>query len=142
MKAAIAEALQPASILEIGVRYGYSGAAFLHGAHTTYYTGLDADKISFGGAKGAFEWARKTLPSSQSELILTNTQCLDRFPGGGNMILFILMVSKMGTAHTMTWRKPSDRENTSLLTVTLGRITIFRPRMHSSRTLKMISNIA
>lgn len=82
MKAAIAEALQPKRILEIGVRYGYSGLAFLHGCPTAHYTGIDLDAESFGGTKGALDWARQHLPKAQCELILADSQAMERFPGG------------------------------------------------------------
>lgn len=82
MKAAITQALQPATILEIGVRYGYSGAAFLHGCPTAHYTGVDLDADSFGGTKGAINWARRILPDGQYELVVANTQTMTRLPGG------------------------------------------------------------
>lgn len=82
MKAAIAQAIQPSTILEIGVRYGYSGAAFLHGAPNGHYTGIDADLTSFGGAEGAINWAKKILPEKQSSFIVADSQTLKRFPGG------------------------------------------------------------
>lgn len=82
MKGAIAQALQPKTILEIGVRYGYSGAAFLHGCPAAHYTGIDLDADSFGGTKGAIDWARRILPAGQHELIVANTQSMTRLPGG------------------------------------------------------------
>lgn len=82
MKAAIAEALQPKTILEIGVRFGYSAAAFLHGAPGARYIGIDSDSPSFGGSVGALDWARATLPAGQTELIQADSQAMSRFPGG------------------------------------------------------------
>ena len=82
MKAAIAQALQPARILEIGVRYGYAAAAFLQGAPRAHYTGIDLDADSFGGERGAINWARKILPAAQHELIVADTQKMPRLPGG------------------------------------------------------------
>lgn len=82
MKAAIAAALAPQRILEIGVRFGYGGAAFLHGAPTAHYTGIDIDSDSFGGVRGALHWARRILPAAQHELIVANTQQLTTLPGG------------------------------------------------------------
>lgn len=80
LKVAIAAALQPRSILEIGVRFGYSAAAFLHGAPTAHYTGIDADTTVSGGCVGAMEWARKILPQGQFKLIRGDSQRMDRFP--------------------------------------------------------------
>jgi SAM-dependent methyltransferase len=82
MKAAIAAALAPQRILEIGVRFGYGGAAFLHGAPTAHYTGIDIDSDSFGGVRGAMDWARRILPAGQHELVVANTQHLAELPGG------------------------------------------------------------
>lgn len=82
MKAAIAAAIQPATILEIGVRYGYGAAAFLHGSPRAHYTGLDLDADCFGGEKGAINWAKNILPAGQYELVVGNSQNLRRLPGG------------------------------------------------------------
>jgi SAM-dependent methyltransferase len=82
MKAAIAHVLQPETILEIGVRFGYSGAAFLHGAPRARYTGIDLDTDTFGGEKGAISWAHRILPADRSELVVADTQKLQRLPGG------------------------------------------------------------
>lgn len=82
MKAAIAEVIQPAAILEIGVRFGYSAGAFLHGAPRASYTGLDLDADTFGGEKGAIAWARRFLAPGRDELIVADTQKLARLPGG------------------------------------------------------------
>ena len=81
LKAAIAQTIAPASILEIGVRYGYSAAAFFHGSPNTKYTGIDLDVDTFGGTKGAIAWAREILPAPQTEIILGNSQEMIRFPG-------------------------------------------------------------
>jgi hypothetical protein len=45
-KAAIAEQLQPKSIIEIGVGLGISALAFLHGCPTATYVGIDNDAES------------------------------------------------------------------------------------------------
>lgn len=82
MKWAIAKAMQPASILEIGVRYGYSARAFLDAAPKARYVGLDADLPAFGGHPGALAWARDSLKDFDVELIKENSQSLSRFPGG------------------------------------------------------------
>lgn len=81
LKAAIAQTLKPESILEIGVRYGYSAAAFLHGHPGAQFTGIDLDSDSFGGEKGAIAWARDLLPAAQTTLIVGNSQLMPRFPG-------------------------------------------------------------
>src|SRR3954470_23814078 len=79
LKAAIARIIAPTTILEIGVRYGYSARAFLHGQPTARVTGIDLDVESFGGAKSAFTWAQRILPAAQTELILGNSQTMIRF---------------------------------------------------------------
>lgn len=81
LKWAIAKALQPASILEIGVRYGYSARAFLEASPKTRYVGLDADLPTFGGHPGALAWAKESLGDFDIELIKVNSQSLSKFPG-------------------------------------------------------------
>ena len=81
LKWAIAKVLQPASILEIGVRYGYSARAFLDAAPTAHYVGLDADLPAFGGHPGALAWAAQSLKDFNIELLEENTQSLIRLPG-------------------------------------------------------------
>lgn len=82
MKAAISAVVRPATVLEIGVRHGYGAAAFLHGSPDAHYTGIDLDADSFGGEKGAIDWARRILPAGQHELIVADSQRLTRLPGG------------------------------------------------------------
>ena len=59
LKWAIARALQPRSILEIGVRYGYSAAAFLNACPRGHYLGIDLDSNTYGGVQGAIRWAQE-----------------------------------------------------------------------------------
>src|SRR5205814_10569899 len=81
LKWAIARYLRPASILEIGVRFGYSAAAFLHGSPKARYLGVDLDTDDFGGVKGAIEWARKIVAPFQAELSVADSDKMERFPG-------------------------------------------------------------
>ncbi|MEK7403806.1 MAG: class I SAM-dependent methyltransferase [Acidobacteriota bacterium] len=82
LKWAIASVLRPASILEIGVRCGYSAAAFLDAAPTASYLGIDVDEESYGGHKGALEWAGKITARFQASFLKANTQQMQRLPGG------------------------------------------------------------
>lgn len=82
LKAAIARVLQPKSILEIGVRFGYSAAAFLHGCPTASYVGIDNDSESSGGCRGAIQWARAILKGRPAEFLLQDSQAMTRLPGG------------------------------------------------------------
>jgi 2-polyprenyl-3-methyl-5-hydroxy-6-metoxy-1,4-benzoquinol methylase len=81
-KWAIGRVLQPASILEIGVRYGYSAAAFLHGSPDATYLGLDLDCDDFGGVKGAIQWARKITDRFSANFLVADSQSMNSFPGG------------------------------------------------------------
>jgi 2-polyprenyl-3-methyl-5-hydroxy-6-metoxy-1,4-benzoquinol methylase len=81
MKYAIVKALQPNSILEIGVRYGYSAITFLKAVPDAHYLGIDNDSDTFGGAKNAIIWARKITHEYDADFILEDTQTLDRLPG-------------------------------------------------------------
>lgn len=80
-KWAVAHSLQPASILEIGVRYGYSAAAFLDACPSAQYLGIDLNSEEFGGARGAIDWARRITANYSTEFIVADSQTMDRFPG-------------------------------------------------------------
>ena len=82
LKFAVAKALRPASILEIGVRFGYSAHAFLAAAPDAHYVGIDNDTSTFGGEQGALEWARRSLSRHRVELVCDDTQKLVTLPGG------------------------------------------------------------
>ena len=88
-KWAIARYLQPARILEIGVRYGYSALAFLNACPSARYLGIDLDSDLYGGAKGAIEWARRHARDFKAEFIIADSQTLDRFPGGDYDLIHI-----------------------------------------------------
>ncbi len=81
LKWAIARILMPASILEIGVRYGYSARAFLDANPHTQLVGIDADLLTFGGQPGALDWAEKSLRNFDVSFYRENTQILGRLPG-------------------------------------------------------------
>lgn len=81
LKAAIAQVLQPGTILEIGVRYGYSAHAFLHGAPQARYLGIDNNSESFGGELNALDYARSILPAAQVTIIEGDTQQMPSLPG-------------------------------------------------------------
>ncbi len=80
-KHAICRAIAPRSILEIGVRYGYSALAFLSACPDATYIGLDNDSDSFGGERGALAWARKQLAPYHAHIEIADTQRLDTLPG-------------------------------------------------------------
>lgn len=81
MKWAIAAVLQPQTILEIGVRYGYSARAFLEAVPGAKFVGIDLDSDRFGGVRGAVDWARENLRDYDCELIVADSQSMDRLPG-------------------------------------------------------------
>lgn len=82
LKRSIASELRPASILEIGVRFGYSAAAFLHANPAARYVGIDLDCDRFGGVNGAIEWARKIIAPFDATFVISDTQKMERLPGG------------------------------------------------------------
>jgi hypothetical protein len=81
LKFAIAKVLQPQSILEIGVRYGYSAITFLEACPTAKYLGIDLDVDTFGGSQGTLEWARKITKNYDATFLIADTQLMDHFPG-------------------------------------------------------------
>lgn len=80
MKYHMCKSLAPKSILEIGVRYGYSAAAFLNAAPGVQYVGIDNDSAASGGVPGAIQYARDTLKGYNVEFIIADTQTMSRFP--------------------------------------------------------------
>lgn len=81
LKSAICKAIQPQSILETGVRYGYSAITFLEAAKDASYLGIDNDSTTFGGSTSAIEWARKITEGYKAEFLITDTQAMTSFPG-------------------------------------------------------------
>jgi predicted O-methyltransferase YrrM len=81
-KARIARWLAPASLLEIGVRAGYSALAFHMGHPFTRYLGLDLDAATWGGVAGYMAEARGRLAHlcERSELLVADTQSLTVLP--------------------------------------------------------------
>jgi SAM-dependent methyltransferase len=82
LKWAIARVLQPRSILEIGVRFGYSAATFLNACPGATYLGIDNDSETYGGHKGAIQWARQITSGADVEYLIADSQQLAEFPGG------------------------------------------------------------
>lgn len=81
LKWSIARVIKPLSILEIGVRFGYSAAAFLNACPSAKYVGIDLDTDSFGGVKGAINWAKKITQPFNADFLVANTQTMEYFPG-------------------------------------------------------------
>jgi len=82
LKWAIARVLQPKSILEIGVRFGYSALAFLNASPSAQYLGIDLDVPTFGGSVGAIDRARKACSQYHAEFVIADSMKMERFPGG------------------------------------------------------------
>ena len=80
-KYAIAKLVQPKSILEIGVRFGYSARSFMMAAPDARYLGIDFDEPSWGPYQGApREWAEKRLkflyPNNKIQTLKQDSQVL------------------------------------------------------------------
>jgi predicted O-methyltransferase YrrM len=85
VKYAIARMIQPKSILEIGVRFGYSARSFLFAAPAADYFGLDIDEPSYGSYQGIpREWAelqlRRCYPDNRIQTMQMDTQMLSYSP--------------------------------------------------------------
>ena len=71
LKYALAKLIQPRSILEVGVRFGYSAQSFLFAAPTATYIGLDKDEPSWGPYKGVpRHWAHAVLRARYPDIEL------------------------------------------------------------------------
>lgn len=78
-KYVIAKLVKPDTILEIGVRFGYSARSFLFAAPHAAYLGLDVDEPSWGSYQGVpREWAEQRLkalyPDNHIRTYRMNTQ--------------------------------------------------------------------
>jgi SAM-dependent methyltransferase len=82
LKWAIARVLRPHRILEIGVRFGYSAAAFLDACPDASYLGIDNNSDTFGGQRGAIHWARRITNGMDADFLIADSQQLEEFPGG------------------------------------------------------------
>jgi len=82
LKFAISKVIKPTSILEIGVRFGYSASAFLTASPKASFLGIDINDDSFGGEIGALNWARQCLSQFDVEFLVANSQDMQTFPGG------------------------------------------------------------
>ncbi|MDB5387173.1 MAG: methyltransferase, cyclopropane fatty acid synthase [Planctomycetaceae bacterium] len=67
-KYALARLLRPASILEFGVRAGYSAFAFLSACPNGRYVGIDNNSDTHGGFSGAIEHARSLLSGFEATI--------------------------------------------------------------------------
>jgi len=79
MKYAVCKALEPKTILEIGVRYGYSAISFLSAIPDAQYLGIDTD--TFRGSKGYIQWAEKITKKYNATFFIANTQEMTVLPG-------------------------------------------------------------
>lgn len=82
LKWSISKSLHPKSILEVGVRYGYSALAFLDASPHSKYLGIDLDTNTFGGTQGAIDWAKEITKSYQASYLIADSQVMIQFPGG------------------------------------------------------------
>ncbi len=81
MKYSICKVVNPKTILEIGVRYGYSAIAFLKASSGVKYVGIDNDSDMYGEEKDAIYWAKRITKGHDTEFIFADSQDLDEFPG-------------------------------------------------------------
>jgi len=88
----IAALFSPATIAEIGVRWGYSAWSFLRACPRAEYTGFDFQRGTHGGVKGVntFDWCTEILgrdyPAADVELCLADTQTLTSLGGPYDLI--------------------------------------------------------
>jgi 2-polyprenyl-3-methyl-5-hydroxy-6-metoxy-1,4-benzoquinol methylase len=81
-KWAIAAALKPKRILEIGVRFGYSAMAFLDACPSASYLGIDINADTNGGCRDAVFWAKRQLKHRKADFLIADSQLFDVWPGG------------------------------------------------------------
>ncbi len=79
VKAAIANWLMPDTVVEIGVRAGYSALAFYAGYPYRWYRGYDSDRGDWGGVRGYCQYAEASLgqlPRLDYSITIADTQRL------------------------------------------------------------------
>lgn len=81
LKYAISKAIEAKSILETGVRFGYSAITFLEASPNATYVGIDIDSEDYGGVKGAINWAKKIMQNYKTDFIIEDTTKMTSFPG-------------------------------------------------------------
>lgn len=69
------------SIVEIGVRAGYSALAMLSAVPDATYLGIDADQGEWGGSAGYLDRAVETLKGFQATVLHVDSQLLQELPG-------------------------------------------------------------
>lgn len=93
VKYSVAEWIKPKSITEIGVRAGYSAAAFLQAGHTEIFNAIDYDDGSNGGILGFCQThARNTIETYNVKLnfrVPCNSQLLTVLPDGPSDLLHV-----------------------------------------------------
>lgn len=81
MKYAICKILNPASILEIGVRYGYSAITFLSASPNARYLGISNDTSTPSNSIGAIQWAKRITRGYNAEFVIADKEMITILPG-------------------------------------------------------------
>jgi SAM-dependent methyltransferase len=102
LKHSIARAIQPRSILEVGVRYGYSAFSFLDACPEAHYLGIDNNSEGFGGSRGSIYWAKEQARSFHADFLIADSQRMMQFPGGEYDLIHIDgQQDGLGTYHNL-----------------------------------------
>jgi SAM-dependent methyltransferase len=78
---AVCKTISPKSILEVGVRFGYSAITFLIAAPDATYFGIDIGMDSFGKSCGDINWAKKITASYNARFLVADAQRMTILPG-------------------------------------------------------------
>lgn len=102
IKYRIAAQLPPiTSIVEIGVRAGYSAYAFLAAQPQARYMGIDADQGEWGGEAGYFDRARTVLQGFAVDFLRADSQRLRALPADYDFAHIDGDHSYLGTLHDL-----------------------------------------
>lgn len=82
LKWALSKVIQPKSICEIGVGYGYSAIAFLDAAPEAHYIGINIDSGSHMDQIDVIHWPKNITRNYQADFITSDYQDIAIFPEG------------------------------------------------------------
>ena len=118
VKHEIAAEVNPSSILEIGVRAGYSAWAFLTACPDALYIGLDAENGMHGGQGGPWGWWAERILSQRKftfHILKMDTQKVEELPASASLFHVDGDHSEEGVFHDLELCFQAARKGAAIL---------------------------